>query len=231
MRVFQRKGGSRGTLIANGKLRRLGLEDAKTVIKSRSVDIANGYRSDWELLFKALFHRGEKLVSVSAEKQSGADVSQRRLMRLICAFLQAAIGLAFTLGARPAQAVLGENAATIEKDRRQLMGQLRTISGSGYTVHEIVAPDGTKVREYVGPDGTVFGVSWRGPHPPNLFSLLGSYYTEFRDNAAQAPVRLHASVVRTPNLVVETGGPMGAYWGRAIAPGLIPQGVSEDQIQ
>jgi hypothetical protein len=126
---------------------------------------------------------------------------------------------------------LGENAASIETDRQQLSGQIQTYAGTGFNVSEITAPDGTTVREYVAPDGTVFAVAWRGSRAPNLSSLLGNYYGEYRDAAVQGPFALHHSSVKTAHIMVETGGPMRALWGRAIVPSLVPSGVNPDVIK
>jgi hypothetical protein len=140
--------------------------------------------------------------------------------------------LAFMLcGNHSAWGKLGESAASIETDRQQLSGQIQTYAGTGFNVSEITTPDGMKVREYVAPDGTVFAVAWRGPRAPNLPSLLGNYYAEYRDAASNGPFFLHRSNVKTAHIVVETGGPMRALWGRAIVPSLIPAGVSEDAIK
>ncbi len=146
--------------------------------------------------------------------------------------LVAAATLVFALSHTcTAWARLGESAATIETDRQQLSGEIQTFAKTGFNVSEITSPDGTKLREYVAPDGTVFAVAWNGTHAPNLASLLGSYYAEYRAAAASGPFPLHRSSVRTPHVFVETGGPMRALWGRAIVPSLLPQGVSEDAIK
>ena len=146
--------------------------------------------------------------------------------------LAAAASLVFALSNTcTAWARLGESAATIETDRQQLSGEIQTFARTGFNVSEITSPDGTKLREYVAPDGTVFAVAWDGTHAPNLASLLGRYYAEYRDAAASGPFPLHRSSVRTPHIFVETGGPMRASWGRAIVPNLLPQGVSEDSIK
>jgi hypothetical protein len=158
-------------------------------------------------------------------------------MKLVArwAFIQlpaAAAGLVFMLyGNSPAWGRLGEGVASIENDRQQLSGQIQAYAETGYNINEITTPDGMKVREYAAPDGTVFAVTWHGSRMPDLSNLLGNYYTEYRDAASHGPFYLHRSSVRTAHMVVETGGPMRALWGRAIIPSLVPQGVSEDAIR
>ena len=133
--------------------------------------------------------------------------------------------------ATPSWAVLGEKAESVASDQQRLHGELRSTVGEGLAVHEITAADGTTVREYASPAGVVFGVSWRGPVVPDLAQLLGSYFPEFQQ-AAQSPVRRHGPLaVRTGRLVVEMGGHMRAFRGRAYLPGALPDQVSESVVR
>ena len=104
-----------------------------------------------------------------------------------------------------------------------------------YTVSEATLADGTLVREYVGKSGTVFAVSWHGPHMPDLSSLLGSYFAGYLDTVnqqhAQQGSAFGPATVQRPDVVVQTGGHMGAYVGRAWLPTGLPAGVSSDDIQ
>lgn len=153
-------------------------------------------------------------------------------MKNICLLCVAAAGAALLGGAGVgrAHAALGERAESVAADQASMGGQLSTTSGAGYTVHEITA-QGRRVREYVSADGMVFAVVWHGSTPPDLSQLLGSYYGEYRAAAEKAPVALRYSKVSTNHVVVERGGHMRDLWGRAIAPSLVPAGVSEAQIR
>ena len=92
-------------------------------------------------------------------------------------------------------------------------------------------PSGTVIREYAGLDGKVFAVTWHGPFSPNLRQTLGSYFDQY---AAAAPAgrqdRNHVQV-RTSNLVVQVGGHMRAYSGRAYLPQALPSGVTPGDLQ
>ena len=135
------------------------------------------------------------------------------------------------LRATPTWAALGESLASVTAESQRLHGEVRSTVADGFSVHEITAPDGTVVRQFASPSGVVFGVSWRGPFVPDLAQLFGSYFQEYRQ-AAQSPVRRHGPlVVRTDRLVVETGGHMRAFHGRAWIPGLLPASVSERAVQ
>lgn len=135
------------------------------------------------------------------------------------------------LGAAPAWAVLGEPVASVQSDQRFMKAQVREVAGEGYSLHEIKASEGTVVREYVSPEGMVFGVSWEGPSMPNLQQVLGSYYAEFQ-KAAQSPHRRRGPlVVQTDKVVIESGGHMRAFHGRAYVPSLVPNTLTQAVVQ
>ncbi len=128
-------------------------------------------------------------------------------------------------------AALGEPIESVASDKERLHGDLRSTLGDRFSVHEISSVDGTTVREYASPAGLVFGVSWQGPFVPDLAPLLGSYFPEF-EAASRSPVRPRRPVtVRTDRLVVEMGGHMRAFHGRAYLPGALPEGVSESDVR
>jgi hypothetical protein len=149
-----------------------------------------------------------------------------------------------------AMATLGGSAQSIAADQQALGGQLRTpnqpqlstgaqelqeqapvTSNPAYTVEQISTPSGVTVNEYLSANGTVFAVSWRGPAPPDLSQLFGSYFTEYQTGAAAPHAQRGHLLVQTENLVVETSGHMRDLRGRAYLPALLPPGVSADEIQ
>jgi len=122
-------------------------------------------------------------------------------------------------------------------------GVMRSASGSAssasaaasYTVRETRLGNGTVVREYLAADGSVFGIAWRGPQMPDLNDLLGSYFPQFVDGfkavrAARGGGHGPVSVDQS-NLVVRSGGHMGAFNGQAWLPSALPAGVSGSDIQ
>jgi hypothetical protein len=132
----------------------------------------------------------------------------------------------------PAFAVLGESAATVEQDRAMLNGQRQSAPEASYSV-EIIESPGMVIREYVSPEGVVFAVAWRQHNGvQNLEHLLGAYYAEYSQTVSKQPRRSHRFLhVETEQAVVETGGRMGAVWGRAWVGSLLPTGLSPGDIK
>jgi len=136
------------------------------------------------------------------------------------------------LGTTPIWAALGKPVSSVAEDQKRLGGEVRTLSTtSGFAVHEISAADGTVVREYVSPAGEVFAVSWRGATRPNLVDLLGDHYPAFRDAPRPAGHRHGPLVLRTDHLVVEMGGHMRDFHGRAYLPDRLPASVSAEAVR
>ena len=143
------------------------------------------------------------------------------------------MAVAAVLVASAAQASLGNAQSSVTADALAMQGQVVVIDHSRYTAQEITAPSGLRVREYVDAKGVVFAVSWDGPVMPDLMGLLGSHYSEYTDAvAAQAPVGLHRALnIALPGLVVQSGGHLRAYAGRAYLPQLLPAGVTAAEVQ
>jgi Protein of unknown function (DUF2844) len=101
----------------------------------------------------------------------------------------------------------------------------------GATVQTLTLSSGTVVREYVSTAGVVFAVSWQGPVLPQLKQLLGpDNFTQYA--GAQAEHSGHGFAgVNLPGLVVNSGGHMGAFFGRAWLPQSLPAGITAKDIQ
>jgi uncharacterized protein (UPF0261 family) len=115
-----------------------------------------------------------------------------------------------------------------------MQGSRTTKAADAYTVHEIQAATGTVVREYLSPEGKVFALAWNGPRLPDLRQVLGSYFEQYRaavqsqsgPRMARRPV-----MINQPGLVVQIGGHVGAFSGRAYVPEMLPSGVRAEEIQ
>jgi hypothetical protein len=92
---------------------------------------------------------------------------------------------------------------------------------------------GTTINEYASNTGEIFAYTWQGPTMPDLPALLGAYDASYRSGATAgfpAAHDLHASRVVQPDVVVESGGQMRSYVGRAWLPGALPAGVTPDDL-
>jgi uncharacterized protein DUF2844 len=144
-----------------------------------------------------------------------------------------AVSLIVIINLPRAWAVLGEAVTSVETDRVALAGQLSIIPAQLYTIQEITTSE-LVVREYVSRD-TVVAVAWSGRRPPNLVSLLGSYFQEYEEAAVAAasngPRMRGVTRIQGARVVVETGGHPGNIRGRAYIPSLLPSGVTKEMIQ
>lgn len=130
-------------------------------------------------------------------------------------------------------AVLGGSEATVQTDQVHMQASLQSTPGARYTVHELHTPTGTVVREYAA-NGSVFAIAWKGPWPPDLNQLLGSYFDSFQQelrannttHVGRRPIHME-----TPGLVVSSTGHPRSFQGRAYVPDMLPQGVTAEEIQ
>jgi hypothetical protein len=125
-----------------------------------------------------------------------------------------------------AAAALGEQESSVQEDAARVQGSIKIQERALYRMHEIKTPSGTVVREFVSSAGAVFAVAWTGPVMPNLRQTLGKYFDPYvaavqRKNANHRRVEVHQD-----DLVVEAGGHMRAYSGRAYLPQAVPSGVN-----
>jgi hypothetical protein len=133
--------------------------------------------------------------------------------------------------ALPGWAELGGSAESVVTDQVKFQATRSVTENQAYTVHEMSSGDGTVIREYVTPAGKVFGVSWTGPTIPDLSQLLGSYNTEYQSTLRAKPGRRRAGVVHNSDLVVESGGHMRAFHGRAYLESMLPSGVPQGTVK
>lgn len=139
------------------------------------------------------------------------------------------VGLVTTLlCAGPVYAGLGGDGASIVADSDELKGSLRRYSSPLFETQEITTDNGIRVREFLNRDGLVFAVAWSGPAEPNLRQLLGVHFVQYHQaRLSQTPAQLRRAMrLALPEFVIESGGHMRAYRGRAYLPALVPDGVS-----
>ena len=144
------------------------------------------------------------------------------------------IGLAvLPLLASSAHAELGGAMSGVQADRAQMKAQIVSVPKSTHTIHEMTLPNGAGVKEFTNIKGQVYAVSWSGPGKPDLRSLLGGYFATFQaDNAKLSPrSRRRPAAIHRSDLVIQTGGHMGYFWGVAYIPTLAPADFSVSDLQ
>jgi hypothetical protein len=128
-------------------------------------------------------------------------------------------------------AVLGGKVASVATDQSRMKASLKVTSNRLFQVHELQTDAGNVVREYVSPDGTVFGIAWTGRQMPDYSQLLGSY-TDAINKAAQSRKDHRAPLtIQQPGFVFSAFGHMRFFTGRAYIPGLVPAGVTAEEIR
>jgi len=135
------------------------------------------------------------------------------------------------LAPRAAHAALGAPYASIATDQSRLAASIKVTPRSSYEVHELTLASGTLVREYASNGGAVFAVAWNGPTMPNLQQALGGYFANYAAAATAKHGGHNHLTVQQDDLVIQAGGHMRAFTGRAYLPQAIPAGVSIDELR
>lgn len=139
---------------------------------------------------------------------------------------------AFMLFPAAASAGLGRASTSIESDRAALRAQRTSIYRTGYTMHALALPNGGTVNEFERPDGMVFAVTWRAPGRPDLRQLLGEAFGAMQEDNAPAARRMRRPLrVNRSDVLLQSGGHPGAFWGAALLPKLEPAGFAPSDLQ
>jgi Protein of unknown function (DUF2844) len=131
-----------------------------------------------------------------------------------------------------AYAALGGTVDSVKQDGVHMKAAVQVAaSNPNYTVHALQMPSGTLVREYAGTDGKVFAVAWDGPAMPDLRQVLGDYFDQY-SNAAQVNRGGHGHFsLNDSGLIIQSGGRVRDFTGKAYVPKMLPAGVTADEIQ
>lgn len=104
-------------------------------------------------------------------------------------------------------------------------------SAAPYTMRQSLDANGVTIREYVLPSNVVFAVTWDGPVRPDMTVLLGSYFPNFANAAAQRPRGAGPLIEHNGDFHIESAGRSGHFTGKAYLPRLIPANVRVEQLQ
>jgi hypothetical protein len=131
----------------------------------------------------------------------------------------------------PGWAALGGTPDTVQADPLQMHATRRVAGQTGHEVHELALPSGAVVREFVASSGTVFAVAWQGPCKPDLNPLLGPSSTRLVAEARRPHGDHRMLSVHAADRVVDSGGKMRGFSGRAYLPALVPVSVAVGDIR
>lgn len=135
------------------------------------------------------------------------------------------LGLGF---ATPCWARLGGDVASVLADQQAWEASSTQTALAGATLYVQALPNGVMVRQYVDANGFVFAVAWDGPVLPDFTRLLGEHAATYADAMRQQKrgVNLHSTA-----LVIEAGGMMRAFSGRAYLPAKLPTAWAVQDIR
>lgn len=139
--------------------------------------------------------------------------------------------MAAALASPCVHATLGEPETSATTDAQQLKASIKSTDSANYRLHELSLPSGTVLREYAAVGGNVFAVSWKGPALPNLRQALGQYFDVYANAAKAQRNGRHPVSVEVNGLVVQSGGHMRAYSGRAYLAKALPNGMSLEDLR
>jgi Protein of unknown function (DUF2844) len=135
---------------------------------------------------------------------------------------------------RPAQAILGADINSVEKDRAMFSAvRSQPELHENYAVHELNSAAG-KVREFATPEGVVFCITYLTVTQPDLPSLMGSYSDDFKSASAKSikrPGRRAYAAIEGNHVKLERYGHPRALRGRICATDLIPSGVNLNELR
>ena len=147
-------------------------------------------------------------------------ISQRRHIRIA----GAVVGLVI---ASHAWGGLGGDVASVGDDQQAWGASDSQTFQSGATVYSQTLPNGLTIRQYVDASGLVFAVAWSGPVLPDFSRLLGNYFTNYTEALREQKRGVN---VQNAALVLESGGMMRAFFGRAYLPPRLPAGFAAQDI-
>ncbi len=150
--------------------------------------------------------------------------SSRRYLWVL-ALLAAPAGVAW--------AGLGEGQASIETARVRMSARHSVARAQQYTVHELKSANGSLVQQFVTGNGQVFAVRWNTLYKPDLSSLMGTSFGDYKAVASQAAQR--GGIQRQfhhegSDLVVQSSGHLQVFSGYAYKRSLLPQGLNPKSI-
>ena len=141
---------------------------------------------------------------------------------------QLAAALLSLLLAPSSWATLGGDLASVQSDQQAWAATVTQTAVAGATMYSQQLPDGQIVRQYLDATGLVIAVGWEGPVLPDFERLLGPYFQAYIVAVRQ---QKRGVSIKTLDLVIESGGMMRSFVGRAYLPAKIPANLAPQYIR
>ena len=157
----------------------------------------------------------------------------QKILHFGCSKILFALSLIHFLSLSPAQAHLGGDESSVEKDRAEFGAEKTLRKSLSYNVYELVSERHT-VREFVDQNGQIFAITWAGQLPPKLATLLGEHHTDFMIQRIATPSvrgQRNFQTIKTDKIQVVQSGHMGHWTGSAVLIGKTPPGLRLDQLE
>lgn len=116
-------------------------------------------------------------------------------------------------------AALGGDLVSVQNDAQAFGASSNSSQLAGATRYTQALSNGVMLRQYVDAAGLVFALAWDGPVLPDFERLLGPYFQAYTAAARQ---QKRGVSVQEPGVVIESGGMMRSFSGRAYLPGKLP---------
>lgn len=123
---------------------------------------------------------------------------------------------------------LGGDLSSVQADQQAWHATVTKTAVAGATVHSQQLPDGPIVRQYLDATGLVFAVGWEGSVLPDFERLLGASFQAYTVAVRQ---QKRGVSVQTQDLVIESGGMMRSFVGRAYLPAKLPVNLTARDIR
>ncbi len=150
------------------------------------------------------------------------NLKPRRLLRRLLA------AASISLLCAEALAALAGDLASVSSDTLAFGASTSQTALGTATVYTQTLSNGLLVRQYVDAIGLVFAVAWEGPVLPDFERLLGAAYQTY---AVAVRQQKRGVTIQTPDLVIESGGMMRSFAGRAFLPAKLPSNLTAKDIR
>jgi hypothetical protein len=123
---------------------------------------------------------------------------------------------------------LGGDLASVQADQQAWAASIVLTRLGSTTLYAQTLPDGQVVRQYVDAAGLVFAVGWEGTVLPDFERLLGPHFAAYRQALRQ---QKRGVSVQNAEVVIESGGMMRSFAGRAYLPAHLPATLTAQDIR